>query len=484
MFRCLLLLALAALACIEPAFAQTQPNGFEMARSVVERMVRVTGRQSPGVIGHVGYGLITGEETNARGETVLLVVLPYNIVRDPERPGATFQPPSVAFAAEPLRLYEGELLAENLPPDRGNLALISVRKPEKFLAPPAMMADPGAVLPGVPVWQAGLSSDFSAATNAARLAYQDQVGWLLFDGIDNMTAAIGATVVGDHGVIGLAMGPAPQDPITTRVLPMPFVAMRVRAWGHAWDIASESSPSARGITAGPTRYTPTRQGDGMALAPIRVVPLLDAEATARSAWIPRGAKVSPWFSRPANLFGSPRREAAMVGVMPAGRYLPDDLWRDGAYDVLQKLDAGAWFHIGTSGQDLGFVSGADVVEVWPSPGDAASTAKVVRQWTAAGDTPATLRDSGTAFEIEAAVECTLPRCLSAIVFTPPPPEPGSISPTYQMASLRGVWRKGEIVRLRAMLPRKAIETRGALVMACAGTADECPRVTIYPPPAR
>ncbi len=484
MFRCLLLLAvIAALACTAPARAQTPPSGFDMAKSLVGRMVRVTGRQAPGAVGQAGYGLVTGEEANSRGETVLLVVVPYNVVRDPERPGAVFQPPGIVFAGEPLRHYAGEVLAENLPPDRGNLALVSVRKPESFRTVPAMMADAGTVLPGVPVWQAGLAADFAAATAAGRLAYQDQVGWLLFDGIDNTAAAIGAAVVGDHGVIGLAMGPAPQDPVTTRVIPLPFVAMRVRAWGHAWDISAAGSAGARGMTAGPTRYTPTRQGDGMALAPIRVVPLLDAEATARSSWVPKGAKVSPWFSRAASLFGSPRREAAMVGVMPAGRYLPEDLWRDGAYDIAQKLDGGAWLHIGTSGQDLGFVSGADIVEVWPALREGGSAGKVVREWTGAGGKPAVLRDAGTSFEIEVGVECALPRCQSAILFTPPPPEAGAVVPTFQMAPLRGVWRKGEMVPLRAMVPRQAIESRGAVLLACAGNQDECPRVTVYPPPA-
>ncbi len=490
MFRCLLLVTvIVAFGCMAPARAQTPPSGFEMAQSLIERMVRVTGRQSSGAGGQVGYGLVTGEETDSRGETVLLVVVPYNVVRDPERPDAVFQPPGVVFASAPQRLHAGEVLAEALVPDRGNLALVTVRKPGSFRAVPAMMADAGTVLPGVPVWQAGLAGAFAAASQAGRLAYQDQAGWLLFDGIDNMAGAIGAAVVSENGVIGLAMGPAPQDPIATRVIPLAFVAMRVRAWGHVWDMSAAGSPGMRGVAAGQAHSAlapaaPAQQGDGAALAPIRVVPLLDAEAAARSSWVPQGAKVSPWFSRGATLFGSPRREAARVGAMPAGRALPEDLWRDGAYDIARKFDGGAWFQIGTSGQDLGFVSGADIVEVWPALRQGGAAGKVVREWRGAGGTQAVLRDAGTAFEIEASLECALARCRRVILFTPPPAEAGAVVPTFQMAPIRGVWRKGERVPVRAMVPRAAIESRGALVLGCAGNAEECPRVTVYPPPLR
>ena len=158
--RFLLVVAAVALGCAAPARAQTSPAGFEMAKSVIARMVRVTGRQSAAGGGQVGYGLIAGEERNADGETVLLAVVPYNVVRDPAQPGASFQPPGIAFAREPQRFHTGEVLRESLPPDRGNLALVSLRKPAWFHAVPAMMADSGTVLPGVPVWQAGVAGEF------------------------------------------------------------------------------------------------------------------------------------------------------------------------------------------------------------------------------------------------------------------------------------------------------------------------------------
>ncbi len=477
-----LLAMLTGLLSAASAAAQTQLSGFEMAKAMVDRVVRITGRHSPGVPGQTGYGLIVGEETNARGDQVLVIVAPYSVVHDPERPGTLFEPPSIAFAAEPLRLVTGQLLAEQLPPDRGNIALITVSKPASFRPTQAIMAEPGTVLPGVPVWQAGNSNDFQPTTVSARLAYQDQVGWLLFEGIDNAPAAIGAAMVGEHGLIGLAMGASPQDPIVTRVVPLPFVALRVRAWGHNWDIPVETSPGARGIAVGPTRYNTNRQVDGMALAPLSMVPLLPSEATARGSWTPPGAKIYTWREQPARLFGSPRREATVLGVLPAGRYLPDELWRNGAYDIVNKIDGGAWFQVATSGDNLGFVNGSDVVEVWP-PLEVAglSGGKVVREWVAAGGKPALLRDVGTAFELETTAACDRPRCLSTVVFTPAPPEAGSIVPAFQMAPLRGLWRKGDLVSIRALLPRRAVETRDTVIYACVGSDDGCTETRLYPP---
>ncbi len=467
------------------ATAQTGMSGYDMAKAMVERVVRVTGRQTPGIAGQTGYGLIVGQEANASGETVLVVIVPYTVVRDPERPGTVFQPPALAFSDAPLRLVAATLLPEQLPPERGNLSVLHVAKPATFKAGAAMMADPGSVLPGVPVWQVGNTTDFPPATAAARLAYQDQVGWLLFEGIDNAPVAIGAAVVGEHGLVGLAMGPSPADPIVTRVLPLPFISVRTRAWGHNWDIPLESNAGARGITVGPTRYNNPRQADGMALAPINLIPLLAAEASARSSWTPEGAMVSPWYDRATRLFASPRREATVVGVIPAGRYLPEERWRDGAYTVLGKLDGGAWFQVATSGQPLGYVNGSDVVEIWPLLQTAGlGGGKVVREWNGAGGRNALLRDTGTAFELETTAQCNLPRCLSAILYTPAPPQTGAIVPAFQVAPLRGVWHKGDLVSLRALLPRRVIETEGTRLYACLGGEIACTEELIYPPPAR
>ncbi len=468
-----------------PAFAQPRSRtGYEMATDLVDRMVRVTGRQTPGQPGQTGYGLIVGEDTDAQGKTTLTIVVPNHVVRDEATSRDIFQPPTVAFAAEPLRIIQAKLLPEHLVQLLGDIALISVPKPEKFLTPPGIMANAAIVLPGAPGWQLGRIGEFAPDAQPGRFAYQDQSGWVLFEGLQNGRDVTGSAVVGERGVIGIVMGPSLTDPQISRVMPLTYISVRTRAWGHNWSLPLDGSVEAtNALQAGPTRYLRSSEPDGIALSPIRIVPMLQNDVTARASWIPPDARVSPWFDVPARLFATPGRDSATGGVLPAGRYLPNSLWRSGAYEVLRKLDGGAWFLVGTSGQELGYVAGTDVVEIWPALATGGlSGGKVVREWTAAAGRPAVLRDVDNAYEIETYGQCQLAACDTVTIFTPAPPAAGAIMPTFQMAPLTGMWHRDDVIAIRILVPRRVIETAGTQLHVCAGPASECKPQVLFPPP--
>jgi hypothetical protein len=44
-----------------------------------------------------------------------------------------------------------------------------------------------------------------------------------------------------------------------------------------------------------------------------------------------------------------------------------------------------------------------------------------------------------------------------------------------------VWRKGDLVSLRAQLPRRVIDVRDTVLYACVGGDEGCTQTQIYPP---
>jgi hypothetical protein len=215
----------------------------------------------------------------------------------------------------------------------------------------------------------------------------------------------------------------------------------------------------------------------------QIVLLLPAEAAARSAWVPEHARLSPWFERPAPLYAAPRRDSPQVGTMPAGRLLPPRLWFEGAYEIGQKLDGGAWFLARANGKVIGYVEGKDVTEIWPLPAATGlGGGKVLREWTAAGGERGLVRDTGKAFEVESAATCQMDQCDTAVVYTPAPPTPGAIVPSFQAAPLVGSWSRGDMVRLRVQVPRAVVETPDTVLLVCVGHDTDCTQQQILPPP--
>ncbi|MCW3477903.1 hypothetical protein, partial [Limobrevibacterium gyesilva] len=214
------------------------------------------------------------------------------------------------------------------------------------------------------------------------------------------------------------------------------------------------------------------------LQPLQPLPLLDSEAAARGSWVPPGARVSPWTATPAPLWAAPRKETTRIGAIPPGSQLPADVWASGAYEIQRKLDGGAWFLVATGGQAMGYVSGNDIIEVWPAPaGPAPATAKPVRQWPVAGR-DATLRDAGTHYDLTVPMTCKLAFCDSIQVFTPKPPDQGAIIPTFQVPRINGAWRQDETVDVRVLLPRRIVETKGTQLVGCIGQGDGCEPQTL------
>ena len=479
--RILIAALLLGLAWPRQAAAQAARTGLEVALDLMDRVVRVVGRQPPGQRGEIGYGLVVGEQPDGDGRTLLVIIVPDHIVRDPAAPDARPPPPSVTMRADATNSLRAQLLNDRLPPDQGGIAVITVAKPASQRTPVAVMAETAAILPATPVWQIGRSGNWAPANSPGQFALQDRAGWMLFEGIDNSLP--GGTVVGDQGIVGIIIGPHGDNKELTRVLSINYLALRIRAWGLAWDIQAAGTP-ALGDRAAPRPASPRAQAP-ITLAPIQIVPLLPAEVAARASWTPPRARLTPWSDSHARLFSAPRREAAVVGILPASRAFNPDIRADGAYDILAKLDNGAWFLVGTGGQPLGYVAGSEVVEIWPMPAVAGMAGgKVVREWTAAGGRPALLRDVGTSYEVETAAECRLAICQSVIAFTPIPPTKGAISPTFQTPVLRGTWRQGDIVTLRLQLPRRLIETTGVKLLACIGSENDCPMDMLYPPPTK
>ncbi len=457
-----------------------EPKGLLLAREVAARVVRVTGRRGglPQQPGLTGYGLVVGEVPDDTGGATLVIATPDHLVRDPAQPDRRLSPPLVTFGSgTTARQVTAELLEERVAPNQGDLAVLRVARPPDFRLSRVTMALTSIILPGTAAWQVGRRGVTEPLTDPVRYRHDDVVGWMLFEGLENDGATAGSVVVGEQGVIGMMMGPQESDKTLSRIASINFIATRMRAWGQAWDIEAQGGEVSQRPAVSGSAGVPTR----LDLAPIRLVALLPAEVTARSSWVPAGARLSPWAETPVRLLASPRREAAVVGNLPAGMYLPQDAWRMGAYDIVHKLDGGAWFLVQTGGEPVGYAAGKDVVEIWPQAEvTGLAGGKVVREWTSSAGRPALLRDIGTAYEIETSLPCRLPFCRTLLVYTPAPPMPGAIIPTFQMRPVTGIWREGDAVAIRLQVPRRVVETRGTRLMACVGSDADCAEEPLLP----
>ncbi len=512
----ILRLAILAVLLAFPADAQTPAPaplpGLQQARNMLDRMVRVVGRQTPGLPGETGFGLITGEQPGPQGTTLLVIVVPDHLVRDPARADGRFLPPGVLFPAEPARGVSAQLLEQRLTPAEGDLAVILVTKPTSLRYRALTAANTTLLIAGTPAWQSGRANELTTNPVPGRMALRDRVDFLDFAGFDNRPASAGAAVVGDRGLIGLVTGPNQTDRLLTRVLPVEMISARMRAWGLPWDIAvpdgvappastgslsamtgSGAAPTGLAASTVPTAPSaisapasgPAAPAGAFQLAPLSIVMLLPAEAAARTSWTPPDAKASPWADTPVRVFSSPRRDAPQIATLPPGRTLPADLLSRGGYDIVGKYDGGAWFLLGTGGEPIGYAAGGDIVEIWPMQQTSGlAGGKVIREWNAAPGQLGVLRDVGTAFELETAVTCKAEQCDSIIIYTPVPPNAGSIVPAFQVLPLSGSWKRNDVMAVRMAVPRRVVETAGTKLYACVGREGDCDQQTLLPPPER
>ncbi len=175
-------------------------------------------------------------------------------------------------------------------------------------------------------------------------------------------------------------------------------------------------------------------------APAALVPLSPQAAAARGAWLPAGTRGSPWQSRGATLYASPKPGAVVVGRVPPGATLPPRIWANGAYQVLARYDHGAWLMLGSQGVPMGYARGRNVVVVLPVA-VGAPAGRVVRRWhVAAGE--AVLRDAGTHLDLVYPLACALARCTSWQTYTPAPPAPGAAPAALMTLPVVGAWPRG------------------------------------------
>jgi hypothetical protein len=495
----LLLLCLAASTAAQAQPTQQQTVGplpiqvaSEHAQAFMDRMVRILARGLPGKSPTAGYGFVVGDHATADGQPGYLIVTADHLVRDPANPAQRFPPPQVIFNVDLAKVIPAELLEQHLPPQQGDVAALVVPKSSIPQPQPAQMGDTQALLPGMATWQLGLPGTWRLANANARFALREPTGWLNFDGLEASQASVGGAVVNELGLVGMVVGrPSANAPV--RVVPVELMANKFREWGMAWNlsgapsptVAATSQPSGAGgnqASNAPASVAPSGPppNPSRSIAPgsnefgsLTIVAMLPAELATRGSWVPPGARVSPWLRSGATLWGAPRRDANRVGALPAGYLLPEELWARGAYDIQSRIDKGAWFLLGNGGQPMGYVAGTDVVEVWPAAKSGTPPdGKVVREFPLKGG-KAVLRDAGSHFDLDVSLTCGLAVCDSILIFTPIPPSPGAIVPTFQVPAINGTWQQNDVVEVHFPLPRSLVDTKGTELVTCFGLETAC-----------
>ncbi len=473
--------------------------GRQQVSDFIGRVARITGRQTPGSTGQAGYAFVIGSRPAPDGGERLLLVTADHVVRDPAAAG---QPPVVTMVlyGNLTLSLRAEVLAEHLPYDQGDVALLLTEEALDAHFPPAQVASSQALLPGSPAWEIGRPGTWEQPPNPGQFSLRDPAGWLLFDGLDAAHGSAGGPVMNARGLIGMVAAESASPAAPVRVVPVELIAAKLAEWGIKWDLVAPEgapAPTAAGLTslnqfgsnndrlttAMPRPTGPSSQFGGVAARPQApqaplgptpgLVQLLSTEAAARASWAPPDARVSPLRDSRITLLSSPRREATRIGTLPAGFLLPPDVWLTGAYGVVNKLDGGAWFLISTEGQPLGYASGNDVIEIWPAA-TAAAAGRVVRDWVLPNsDRHATLRDAGSHYDLTATLACKLALCDQVFAYTPRSPVPGAIVPPFEMPPVQGQWAHDAVAELHVLLPRRVVETKGTRLLACIGRSQDC-----------
>ena len=499
-FTCLSLLSgLISVAVVSlplAAQAQQQPAGLRLARDFMLRTARVVGRVAPppargtgpaasrpaapgqgnAGAGMTGYGFVVGTHPTANGHPGLLIVTADHLVRDPANPDQRFQPPVITLYDDLEHPAAAELLDQHLPPDQGDLALLVVGATASFHGVAAVESQ--SLLSGIPAWQAGRAGVMQPPETPGRFTRFRAPGWLSFEGLDTAPGAAGAAVLVNRGLAGMTVRANPEKPNEIDVLPIDVIAARLQAWGMDWQIAPPGTEVS--TETAPSAARPARSVLSSLSAPsLQVQPLLPSEVSARASWVPTDARLSPWALKSTPLLVTPTSDAPRLGTMPPGNQLPAELWASGAYQILSKLDRGAWFLAGSSGRPIGYVSGSDVIEVWPAmPGQTPISGKLVREWTVEGGQKAELRDAGSHYELSIPMTCKLEFCNQVSAFSPLPPAAGAVVPMLVVPPVTGQWQQETVVAIHLQLPRALVETKGALLMGCIGRRDSCEEQTL------
>ena len=520
------LLAAATLMQPTPLRAQTNPTLLAAGRGLVSafmpRMVRITGGRG------TGYGFIVGSRDAPGGGSRLIIVTADHLVRDPtsKDPPA---PVDISFYGNLVLISKAEVLPQHLPPEQGDLAVLLSERPLTASVPLVTMASTPALLPGSPAWEIGRPGSWDSPANPGQFSIRLPSGWLLFDGLDAERGSAGGAVLSPQGLVGMVVGEAAGPAASIRVLPIELIAAKLAEWELKTNIVSPAGAATAKVAASgglaaltfsgndgarlpgaqltntmpatadtdPNGVAGSRQPDQIAslaarTANLGLVPLLASETAARRSWVPADAKLSPMGNSSSPLMSSPRREAARIGLLPPGRILPPDVWSLGAYQITDKIDGGAWFLASSNGRPLGYVSGDDMIEIWP----AATTppaGRVVRDWVlpnpaAAPGSPgkegperhAVLRDAGTHYDLTLPVVCQIAYCDSVGLYTPPPPLAGAILPSFRVSPMNGSWGQKQAAELHVLLPRRVVETKGTRLMSCIGQGDDCTEQQILP----
>ena len=492
-------------------------------------MVRVVGRQVPGGEGVTGYGFVVSLHPTANGAPGLLIA-----VRRPCSCAIRWHPHPVSRPTNGHLLpgnlahpVAGQLLDAHLPPGQGDLAMIVA--PGQVATPfrPVAMADLHALLAGAAAWQSGRAGTWeppiepghfhpAPAIRLAELRWLARRTWrrrgrdpsprkglagMLVSEDAAAKAGIPARVLPrrSHGRQNPFLGPDLGFPPRRRRKPNP---KRARIAGHAHHAGRRGRPprcaNVHPRHAGPRRhrhsnYQAQRRACGKSRSGARPTgPALHAAelAAARSSWAPPTARppVALGKPAPAPLFALPREDSRRLGALPPGRQLPQPLWESGAYQLQRRLDGGAWFLAGAEGQPIGYVRGADVMELWPPPPANAPppTGKVVQDWVVndqgnANTAHATLRDAGAYDDLTIPVACRREFCNSVMIYTPGPPAPGAIVPTLRILPINGAWRQNAIAMVHVQLPHAVVDTKGVKLMACIGQGTDCDEQQLLPP---
>lgn len=479
----LTVLLAAALLPASPARAQQGPSpaaaAQQHAQAFLDRMVQVSGRSIGSGATASGFGFIVGERATAKGEPGFLIVTADHLIRGAGNAPAGSLPARVLFYADPTRNVPAEVLDVHLPPQQGDLAVLVVAKPAIAPLQSAVMGSTEALVPGMAAWQLGMAGTWTTPNATGRFALREPTGWLSFDGLDGSPESAGGAVITELGLAGMVVARA-ADAAVVRVVPVELMAAKFKEWGLAWNIPAATPPAPAAGAAPPAGQQAAAAAPAAPqpppaslLTPRTILTLLPSELAARSSWVPPGARVSPWSGSGAPLMGSPSNGAIRVGALPAGNLLPPDLWARGAYEIQDKIDDGAWFLLGSSGRLLGYVSGSDVVEVWPAdkPGTQPD-GKVVREIEVAGG-KAVLRDAKTHYNLTLPLTCAVAYCDTVAIFTPVPPSPGSITPTFQIPQLSGSWHENDGIVVTVPLPRAVVETKGTRLVTCVGFQLSC-----------
>jgi hypothetical protein len=218
-------LVMLVLAAAIAARAQN-PSGEAIALSLQSNIVRIVAHLGAGAIAREGFGFVVGEDSGQ-----LYIVTADHVVRG-DGPDDIDKKPTVIFFQDPGKEYAGELLGTHLPRGQGDLAVLRIQSPPRFVWNRKAQALDSAKR-GTEVWFIGKLGAWYVPTRPGAVNEVEPSGTIRVDGLPVSVGTSGAPLLSQSGILGMIVT---DTGAFSEATPLDVIRRAIEYWRYPWQL--------------------------------------------------------------------------------------------------------------------------------------------------------------------------------------------------------------------------------------------------------